>query len=76
MKEAHFDAAIDYKGEDVGARLAALCPKGIDVYFDNVGGEILDAVLARHRAPRAHRPLRRHLGLQRGRAAARPAEPA
>jgi NADPH-dependent curcumin reductase CurA len=46
-KEAHFDAAIDYKGESVPARLGELCPKGIDVYFDNVGGEILDAVLAR-----------------------------
>jgi NADPH-dependent curcumin reductase CurA len=46
-KEAHFDAAIDYKGESVPARLGELCPKGVDVYFDNVGGEILDAVLAR-----------------------------
>jgi NADPH-dependent curcumin reductase CurA len=45
--ELGFDACIDYKGEDVGARLSALCPKGVDVYFDNVGGPILDAVLAR-----------------------------
>jgi NADPH-dependent curcumin reductase CurA len=45
--KAHFDAAIDYKGEDVGARLSELCPEGIDVYFDNVGGAILDAVLER-----------------------------
>lgn len=45
-EKAHFDAAIDYKREDVAARLRALCPKGIDVYFDNVGGEILDAALA------------------------------
>jgi hypothetical protein len=45
IKEAHFDAAIDYKHDDVAARLRELCPKGIDVYFDNVGGEILDAVL-------------------------------
>jgi NADPH-dependent curcumin reductase CurA len=42
-----FDAVIDYKNEDVGAGLSAACPKGIDVYFDNVGGDILDAALAR-----------------------------
>jgi NADPH-dependent curcumin reductase CurA len=45
--ELGFDAAIDYRSEDVAARLAALCPKGIDVFFDNVGGEILDHALAR-----------------------------
>jgi NADPH-dependent curcumin reductase CurA len=47
VKEAHFDAAIDYKSEDVGARLSALCPDGIDVFFDNVGGAVLDEALAR-----------------------------
>jgi NADPH-dependent curcumin reductase CurA len=47
VDELGFDAAIDYKREDVGAALAAACPNGIDVYFDNVGGEILDAVLLR-----------------------------
>lgn len=46
-KEAKFDAAIDYKSEDVGARLDALAPEGINVYFDNVGGPILDECLAR-----------------------------
>jgi len=46
VEEAGFDAAIDYKSEDVPARLRALCPDGIDVFFDNVGGSILDAVLA------------------------------
>lgn len=45
--EAHFDAAIDYKNEDVGEALDRHCPDGIDVYFDNVGGPTLDAVLAR-----------------------------
>jgi NADPH-dependent curcumin reductase CurA len=47
VKEAHFDAAIDYKSEDIGARLSALCPDGIDVFFDNVGGIVLNEVLAR-----------------------------
>lgn len=41
--EAHYDAAIDYKSEDVSKRLRALCPKGIDVFFDNVGGATLEA---------------------------------
>ncbi|MBV8520970.1 MAG: NADP-dependent oxidoreductase, partial [Acetobacteraceae bacterium] len=44
---AGFDAAIDYKAEQVGQKLGAVCPDGIDIYFDNVGGEILDAALAR-----------------------------
>jgi len=43
--ELGFDAWIDYKSQDVAARLRETCPDGIDVYFDNVGGEILDAVL-------------------------------
>jgi NADPH-dependent curcumin reductase CurA len=45
--EARFAAAIDYKSEDVQARLKELCPKGIDIFFDNVGGDSLDAALAR-----------------------------
>lgn len=40
-----FDAAVDYKGEKVRKRLAELCPDGIDIYFDNVGGDILEAAL-------------------------------
>ncbi len=40
-----FDVAINYRTEDVPKTLAAACPDGIDVYFDNVGGEILDACL-------------------------------
>ncbi len=46
VEELGFDAAIDYKGEDVAAALGEHCPDGIDVFFDNVGGAILDAALA------------------------------
>lgn len=42
-----FDACIDYKSEKVGRRLSELCPDGIDIFIDNVGGPILDAALAR-----------------------------
>jgi NADPH-dependent curcumin reductase CurA len=45
--ELGLDAAIDYKAENLKARLKELCPKGIDIFFDNVGGDILDAALAR-----------------------------
>ena len=45
VDELGFDAAIDYKSGDVMAGLREHCPKGVDVYFDNVGGDILDAVL-------------------------------
>jgi NADPH-dependent curcumin reductase CurA len=44
--ELGFDAAINYKQEKVFNGLRRCCPEGIDVYFDNVGGETLDAVLA------------------------------
>jgi NADPH-dependent curcumin reductase CurA len=46
VKDLGFDAAIDYKSEEVPKALFKNCPKGIDVYFDNVGGDILDAALA------------------------------
>ncbi len=46
VDELGFDAAIDYKYDDVAARLREHCPGGIDLYFDNVGGPILDACLA------------------------------
>ncbi len=46
VHEARFDAAIDYKSENVAGRLSELCPKKIDVYFDNVGGPLLDVALA------------------------------
>ncbi len=44
--ELGFDAAIDYKTEDVRKSLRTHCPNGVNVYFDNVGGDILDIVLA------------------------------
>jgi NADPH-dependent curcumin reductase CurA len=47
VDELGFDACIDYKSEDVAARLKELAPSGVDVYFDNVGGELLDTVLRR-----------------------------
>ena len=50
--ELGLDAAIDYKQGDVAARIAETCPDGVNVYFDNVGGAILDAALA-HLALRA-----------------------
>lgn len=47
VRELGFDACIDYKNSDVRAGLKAHCPQGVDIYFDNVGGEILDTVLTR-----------------------------
>jgi NADPH-dependent curcumin reductase CurA len=47
VNELGFDACIDYKAGPVRAGLKEHCPKGVDVYFDNVGGDILDEVLAR-----------------------------
>jgi NADPH-dependent curcumin reductase CurA len=47
VQELGFDAAIDYKNEDVRRALREHAPKGVDVYFDNVGGDVLDAVLTR-----------------------------
>jgi hypothetical protein len=43
--ELGFDACVDYKGGNLAAQLKAACPSGIDCYFENVGGEILDTVL-------------------------------
>jgi NADPH-dependent curcumin reductase CurA len=47
VKALGFDACIDYKAGPVKDGLKQHCPQGVDVYFDNVGGEILDAVLTR-----------------------------
>jgi NADPH-dependent curcumin reductase CurA len=47
VNELGFDGAVNYKTDNVSARLRDLCPNGIDLYFDNVGGELLDICLAR-----------------------------
>jgi hypothetical protein len=47
IEELGFDAAIDHRREDVGTALGRLCPNGIDIDFENVGGDILGAILAR-----------------------------
>jgi NADPH-dependent curcumin reductase CurA len=47
VEEFGFDACIDYKEGNLAAALKQHCPRGVDVYFDNVGGPILDAVLGR-----------------------------
>ena len=52
VEDFGFDACIDYKNDDVPAALKQHCPKGVDVYYDNVGGDILNAVLGRL-APKA-----------------------
>jgi len=49
MNELGFDAAIDYKSENIYSALKEKCSKGIDIYFDNVGGKILDAALSKLR---------------------------
>jgi len=47
VNELGFDACVDYKAGNIKGDLKDACPKGIDIYFDNVGGEILDTVLTR-----------------------------
>jgi NADPH-dependent curcumin reductase CurA len=44
QNELGFDAAVDHRSPDFASELAALCPKGVDVYFENVGGHVWDAV--------------------------------
>ena len=62
-----FDAAIDYKAEDVGNRVKELAPEGVDVFLDNVGGDDPRRGAPPPRPRGAHRPQRRPLAVQRGR---------
>lgn len=52
VEDFGFDACIDYKNDDVPTALTQHCPKGVNVFYDNVGGDILNAVLGRL-APKA-----------------------
>jgi len=45
VEELGFDACLDHRAPDLGARLAQACPGGVDVYFENVGGAVFEAVL-------------------------------
>ncbi len=76
VEELGFDACVDYKAGNLAADLKAACPSGVDVYFENVGGEILDTVLPlmnlRGRIPVCGADLR----LQRDQGAGRPEKPA
>ena len=64
IDELGFDAAIDYKTGDLRKNLRAHCPNGVNVYFDNVGGDILDTVLAHARASCPRRGVRSNLTIQ------------
>ena len=50
VDELGFDGCVDHRADDLPGRLAAACPKGIDLYFENVGGAVFDAVLPLHNA--------------------------
>lgn len=47
LKELGFDGAFNYKTSDTSEKLGELCPNGIDIYFDNVGGRTLEAAIAK-----------------------------
>lgn len=69
VNELGFDAAINYKGKPPGElsqEIREACPKGVDIFFDNVGGEILNAALRRIRkgAPVQYAPIRISSGLK------------
>ncbi len=60
--ELGFDACLDHRGADLGAALDAACPKGVDVYFENVGGAVRRKLSASQRF-RAHDHVRHDRGI-------------
>lgn len=72
--EVGFDAAINYRSEDIAGRLAETCSSGVDIYFDNVGGELLETVLS-HLALHARIVLCGMISLYNTDAGAMPAGP-
>ena len=72
VKDFGFDACINYKTEDVAAALKRECPNGIDVDFENVGGDDSGCGAGEHQHEGAHRAVRHDLDLQRRRPGARP----
>ena len=77
MKELGFDACIDHRDASMPKLLKDACPKGIDVYFENVGGAVWDAVVpllnthCAHPVVRPDRAVQRHEPAGRARIAAR-----
>lgn len=67
VKELGFDACIDHRDPDLAAKLKDACPKGIDVYFENVGGAVFEAVLPAAQSIRARAGVRPDRALQRHR---------
>ncbi len=71
VKELGFDACLDHRDPDFAAKLRDACPKGIDVYFENVGGAVFEAVFPLFECVRADAGLRPDRALQRHRAQSR-----
>ena len=72
VEELGFDACIDHKSPDFADELAQACPKGIDIYYENVGGKVFDAVRATAQSQGADSALWADRFVQRQRGAERP----
>ena len=75
LDDLRLDAAFNHRDGPVADLLRAAAPEGIDVYFDNVGGDHLEAADRRPAQRRSRRALRRHLRVRRGRTPARSGQP-